>query len=106
MMHTPPAAKPFGLFLPTGSGLHRLSPPKHRPRGGRRTPERFDTNRLTWLFLFSESDASDEVDYFVVTAFLNTSRNASGCCAPDSVNLPLMMKNGTPSTRNRRPSSS
>ena len=37
---------------------------------------------------------------------VNAARNASGGCAPDSVTLPLMMKNGTPSTRNRRASSS
>jgi hypothetical protein len=32
------------------------------------------------------------------TPFPKASRNASGDCAPDNVTLPLMMRNGTPST--------
>ena len=38
-------------------------------------------------------------------ASLNAARNASVCCAPDSVISLLMMKKGTPPTRCRRDSS-
>ena len=50
----------------------------------------------------AQESVGDSALPFEPVAWRNTARNASGCSAPHNVTLPLMTKNGTPSTRNRR----